>query len=655
MEGNHNCFPVVRVKRSLLAVDPSTWKQVADSDEASQRTLLKSLWEKNSCKVSLKDKEQLLWTRLRDIKAREIEKHCPDLKSFAKSFIAAAQSPASLLTTVADVAIQAMYTGQLLQDDMVQLLLIGKSDPDNSQPAEISLQLAFDLDTGSIYTQQRLSKIIKELPVELAGGGESRRIAASRRGIDALTGQDGELEDGCFPKVDLPAPSGKNTSRIGRKSFPLSSMFSDAGCNCRYGMTDAGVFPVARNNAIKLKEAIEEITSDARQGKTWDHVPSGHFSVQRGRKVEKKDLLIVYAEEMPNIDANVAMFFGSGPNTVGTQFHVDCQAICNAFDGVVKQRPNSKLQLFLIREMSKGQAQIALAESPRVQDVLDSARRWQQAGANIPNIDVLIPPNKMGKRDTCIASPVPPYPGQVVELLSHQWVRGGTSKQAVVGVGLGEVLWVMLRTEGKWESAVNRMLTMLLQRSSSLLIGVFGAKHVHSIDALSKYGESSRRWALRAASILGILLDALGQGKDTYMEKPAFQIGQVLALADTLHKDYCAVVRKGKMPNTLIGTALMRPAMDNPVGALADLAERILEYVRWAKTAPEPREDEKDDSKRIAVREARKTLRRYQPLATALGEQSVPDECSETMKAELLLGFLASPQDTQDNRKDGQE
>jgi hypothetical protein len=43
------------------------------------------------------------------------------------------------------------------------------------------------------------------------------------------------------------------------------------------------------------------------------------------------------------------------------------------------------------------------------------------------------------------------------------------------------------------------------------------------------------------------------------------------------------------------------------------------------------------------VLEARKRLRQYQPLAAKLGIAVLPTECTDIMKAQLLLGFLASP------------
>lgn len=155
------------------------------------------------------------------------------------------------------------------------------------------------------------------------------------------------------------------------------------------------------------------------------------------------------------------------------------------------------------------------------------------------------------------------------------------------------------------------------------------------------------------------------------MNNGPFQVGQVLALADTLHKDYCTVVRKGQLPNSLIGTALMRRALDNPAAAVAGLGERMIEYVRWAKTVDVPEgifktgsdgkqvETEESRRKRLPYLQAKKTLLRYESLSDKLGPTNLPTlptEANDIEKAQLLLGFLASPPaDSHQNGKDGNE
>jgi hypothetical protein len=205
------------------------------------------------------------------------------------------------------------------------------------------------------------------------------------------------------------------------------------------------------------------------------------------------------------------------------------------------------------------------------------------------------------------------------------------------------------------------MLNLLISRVGPLLIGVSSAKHAYGPrqaqgkhEPLSDYPRRSRETALRAVAVLGILLDAFESRKENYMKEVPYQVGQALALADTLHKDYCIVVRKGQMPNSLIGTSLMRRALDNPAGALADLSERMMEYIRWAKVVQVSQDWPQDDQRRIAINEARKKLRQYQPLAAELSACGLPTECNDVMKAQLLLGFLASPP-TEEQIDEGKE
>jgi len=206
------------------------------------------------------------------------------------------------------------------------------------------------------------------------------------------------------------------------------------------------------------------------------------------------------------------------------------------------------------------------------------------------------------------------------------------------------------------------MLNLLINRVGPLLIGLFSAKHAYGPRQTQRkhepffdYPRGSRESALRAVAVLGILLDALESRKEIYMKEAPYLIGQVLSLADTLHKDYCVVVRKGQMPNSLIGTSLMRRALDNPVGALADLSERMMEYIRWAKVVQVSQKWPQDDQGRIAVNEARKKLRQYQPLAERLGKLDLPTECNDVMKAQLLLGFLASSPNEEENAEGKEE
>lgn len=679
MEGNQNSFPVVRVQHPLLEVSVDVWQELGfhkhqsrrrTPDDAQRVKTLEEASQKGSvCLWSKRTHD--LWERLRDRKANELVNCAQQMNdqgqvvaALGERFVVAAQQPDTLLSSIGEVALARLKQGTLSAIDPVEQLLVGKGPPDaNGRRPTMTVQLAFDVSdpdrfSHPLYSEKIRILLRKHLPREPTWKRSHTQKNSETLGIDALTGEAAALERETLPKIGLPVYS-RRKQKIGRKPFPLSSMFSAARCNYRYGLTDANVFPVAKTHADRLKEALEFITADSRQGQTWEFVGSGRFKSAGGQQVEKPDVFIAYVEDSPGLDANTARYIGGGMGVDERRFEVDAAALVVALKGVVRQHPKSRLQLFAIREMSKGQAQVVLAESPTVQQVLSAAEQWVRAvKENVPPVRLCLKEELRDGEMKCVAwgQVFPPYPDQVVRLLSHQWARGGRQSSAVVGPGLGEVLDVMLRPEGKGEAAAQQMVGRLVQRLSPLLIGVFGAQHAYGPrkadkrhEPLFDYPRSSREAALRAVAVSAILLDALGHRKEQYMKNAPYQVGQVLALADTLHKDYCTVVRKGQLPNSLIGTALMRRALDNPAAAVADLGERMMEYVRWAKTAQTPQGKDKEQQ-RIAVNEARKKLRQYQPLAAALGAADLPIEVDEVAKAQLFLGFLASPPDEQQDQ-----
>lgn len=686
MEGNQNSFPVVRIQKPLLNIDRTheAWSKLGydergnrhrPPDDQSRLACLEDL-AKNIPIRSLEKKEiRKLWERLINRKAAELVECSKGhdqmrvVQLLGERFQRVERNPAVFIENIVRRALERGRQGRLKSIDAVEQLLVGKGPPDDKgKIPPVTVQIAFDIENNisqipPLYSEQILKLIIEHLPQT-----PSWEKKSGQTGIDALSGEHAELEEKNFPKVDLPVPSSRPGNRIGRKRFPISSMFSAARCNRRYGMTDAQVFPLARTRAMQLKEALEEITADDRREKTWQHVASGRFDNHNGRKLEKMDLLIAYVDEKPKLDEKIARYFGQGSSIMAAKFEEDAAAVCAALRGIVREKSHSRLNLFLIREVSRGQSQVVLAESPPVARVLEAAERWQKAVRdNVPEVRMDLPLQTIkGQRFPAVpgAKPLAPYPDQVVRLLSHQWVRDGSSakpkgggkpqepRHEVIGPGLGDVLALMLRMEGKWESAAKHMLDLLIRQTAPLLIGVFGAQHAYGPrkeqgkpEPIDDYPRSSRATALQAVAVFGILLDAFELRKENYMENAPFQVGQVLALADTLHKDYCVVVRKGQLPNSLIGTSLMRRALDSPAGALADLSERIIEYVRWAKTAQIVDSWSQNEKIAGAVNEARKKLRQYESLADKLGKCELPRETDDIMKAQLLLGFLASQPD----------
>ena len=657
-------FPVIKVNQPFLNLpaESTIWNDLGKSRHESDKLELlysayadatRRTWADAGWKWSNSlEKADLIVERLSG------DEQAASIVDLAKRFQKALQSEDAFISEIGNVVLNQLGTGRIGSLKTVQELLVGKGKDNHSKDKNISVLLILELDNdGSIHQKRLWESVADVLPTNLSA---TEREHKHRAAVSAFGG-DGDLLEEPFPQVKLP---------ILGAYFPLLSMASDADkakCNKRYGLTEYTVCPVTSAQSRRMHGALDWlVTRD--EGTTWRGVASGKFEIdpRTRKKREKKDLLIVFVDEKPELDAKTASYFGSGAEITEAKFEIDSKAVCDALDTIVQEHPRSKLNLFLIRKASDGQAQIALAESPSVKDVLEAAKRWQHAvQENTPIVTLYLQPGKRFDKkeipEVRDARPLAPYPDQIVRLLSHQWVRDGSSpkdargkprkaNQEVVGPGLGEVLALMLRMEGKWEPTARRMLDLLIHRVAPLLIGIFGAKHAYGPrqaqgkhEPFFDYPRGSRETALRAVAVLGILLDAFESRKENYMKEAPYQVGQVLALADTLHKDYCIVVRKRQLPNSLIGTSLMRRALDSPAGALADLSERMMEYVRWAKVVQVSNEWPQDDEKRIAVNEARKKLRQYQPLAERLGTCDLPTECNDVMKAQLLLGFLASP------------
>jgi hypothetical protein len=646
-------FPVLKVNQPLIILpeDSILWNELGRKNKESKQIDLLSKaiadgtyrsWTEAGWNWSVSlEKADLL------VKSLSESEHGESIVSLACRFQKALQSDNIFVSEICTGALTRIWTNRLNAIKTVQELLIGKGKDKYGKNKKISVLIVLELDKGgSVYRNEVRQSVADILPTNLSATKREHSHCSTE---SAFIGNGALLKEP-FPQVKLP---------VLNSTFPLMSMASDADkakCNKRYGLTGYTIFPVTLAQSMLMKGAIEWLVS-RNEGTTWRGVPSGKFD----KKKEKQDLLIVYVDKKPELDAKTASFFGSGPEIAEAQFEVDAKAVSDALNCVVQEYPNSKLNLFLIRKVSEGQIQIVLTEFPKVKDVLLRARNWQQAvWNNIPKISLYLPSGRDFKKNVIPeimnARPIVPYPDQVVRLLSNQWLRDG-SKQEVVGAGLGEVLNLMLRVEGKWELSARKILNLLILRLSPLLIGVFGAKHAYSKKQCKHgkhkpvytYPRESRRNALQAVAMFGILLDALGFRKEKYMKDAPYQVGQILALADTLHKDYCIVVRKGQLPNSLIGTSLMRRALDSPAGALADLSERIIEYVRWAKVTQIAHDWPQDDQRIIAVNEARKKLRQYEALAESVAACTLPTECNDVMKAQLLLGFLASAPDEEQN------
>lgn len=633
MEGNQNSFPVVRIKEPLLEVprDNTVWSQLGFDRQGKRKKSPDTKLCLSVLAEAVKDADlqyskkcEAAWKRLQG-KADELLAVANDaaehkaLAEFARRFRKAANAPKALLKSIAVCVLKNAQQARLDALDAVETLLVGKGPPDErGELPQMTIQLAFDLDNEHtfpqrLYGQQMQEQVKRILPAEHDTNGDPAHPAPAC----AFTGESQALQVTPFPKVKLP---------VLNKEFPLVSMFSEAECNKRYGLTDALIVPVSQTAARRMQDALSDIVEAKRKGKTWRGVANGRFE----KKKELFDLLIVYVDGKPDIDAHIADLFGTDARQQQKQFEVDAQAVCKALDGIEREQPGSKLNLFLLRKASEGQAHVVVAESPLVKEIINAASWWQQAAANVPEITLPPLPGEKGEKATQ-GKPNTPYPDQVVRLLAEEWITNGRRSIKVRGIGLGEVLEIMLRKPG-WEMASQRMLALTVQRIAPLFLGISGANHAGDAKRWKDYPLQSRQIALQAMSVLGLLLAASERWKEEYMSGTAFLVGRLLSLADTLHREYCTHVRDGNIPPQLIGNALMPAAAERPQDALDRLRERMMIYKAWA-----------DKGTGDKYRLAKWAVSQMGQVCSQLAELALPTETGQAFRAELFLGYMARP------------
>ena len=220
-----------------------------------------------------------------------------------------------------------------------------------------------------------------------------------------------------------------------------------------------------------------------------------------------------------------------------------------------------------------------------------------------------------------------PFPIEVVWCLNTVWQRQGMHAEQARGFSIEDGLNLLLDSGLRQQAIAGLALGTLTRNAASLLLAMGQAHHQDMVHlAPTKYGKQ----ALLIPSILGLLLAKAGSMKGVFMHQPHFLVGRLLSLADQLHEQYCQKVRKGSVPPQLVGNALMSAALEQPTQALAMLSQRILPYQAWAKS-----------SQREEARQAKFFLGEMGRLSQELATYPLPTTCDDKAKAEMLLGYLA--------------
>ncbi len=495
-----------------------------------------------------------------------------------------------------------------------------KQDKNANQP--VYLDVANMDHNSKPVAHQDTSEAINRMMVQHRESEEEAR--ADQSIVDAF-GSRGSLQN------KYPAPKIAKLGDV--KLFSVNT--KEISALNRYGLKGSQQFPASTQVIQKMSNVLLYLGDEGREeGITWKSVPGN--LVNKGKN--KNDLLIAYLEKSPDFPEELADFLaGEAPSFGDDDFAAYTQPVLQALDAKLDTEPNEKVRLLALCSLDKARKQISLHRQFRVQDIVRAARDWKTGATNAPPVSIWFY-NKKEKKNVWKPHLVP-YPLDLTSVINRVWSsdsKSGFSPSFQRAVTTSDAYDVFF-ADGPISASKTRLcFSLLLHRMSPVLARLGTVKTSGQWTDLSDLV----RWQCRKAiSLLGILLHQLEHLKDHFMEDSTYQIGRLLALADSLHFQYCKWVRTsddkrrtGKVdaPSELIGNSLFNFALDNPIVALARLAERIRPYKGWADTY------DGEDAKLVHW-----LVRQMGECERHLDATELPVRMEDIHKAQLLLGYLA--------------
>ena len=447
---------------------------------------------------------------------------------------------------------------------------------------------------------------------------------------DAYTGND------CVIPNKFPEPK---LAILGNTKL-FSNNTAEAACFFRYGLGDTETFKVSWETVKKMSGTLFTLAGDdlaltalggrPSLGKTCRSIP--------GNRSGKQDLLVAYLENEPNASDPFVELFGNKADTYDIpDFAASVKPVLDALEGRVAANPNQLIHLIAISAVDQGNKQLSLNRNFTVSEVLHAAKAWQKGAANCP-------PVRMPFFDKHTKKVVPktrtmPSPLEMAIVLNKVWSsssEGGFKADFHRILSVSDAYDIFLAPDPIKNAKTQFAFQMVLTRMRD----VFAAAGKLKVTSDFKVLNEPTRWqVLKAVALIGIFLRQLDQQHEVFMKESIYQVGRLLALADSLHFQYCKWVRTSEekqkkhevdAPSELLGNALFNTALDGPIVALARLAERIRPYKGWADTYSG------EDAGLVHW-----FVRQMAECEKQVDLNCLPQHMQDVHKAQLLLGYLA--------------
>ena len=488
-----------------------------------------------------------------------------------------------------------------------------KQDKNANQP--VYLDLAEPDSSFKRVAHAETSALINDALLKADTSATVAATDESSTGVDAYTGEAVKLQD------KFPSPKIAELGNL--KLFSVNT--NEVRALRRYGLEGAKAFPISAALAQRMNDALLYLASEDKRGISCRAIPSA--------QPDKRDLLIAYIEGELEFREQVAEMFGGEANAFSdADFAAIALPIIEMLEGKVAANPNLSVRLLSFCSIDKGRKQISLNRRLRVVDVIRAARDWQAGARNVPEVSVWFY-DKITKQSV-FREHTTPCPLELASTVNRVWstdAKAGFSSSFQRALSVSDAYDIFMAESPQAQQKTEVALGLLVRRMTLVLAGLGAVKTTREWTGLS----DTVRWqSLKSVALFGILLRQLEQHKETFMHESITELGRLLALADSLHLQYCKHVRKGKSPSQLIGNALFNTALEQPVFALARLAERLTPYQAWARTF-------QSNDPEAGVGLVKYFLGEIAACTADIKLEQLPAKMSDGDKAKLMLGYLA--------------
>lgn len=465
---------------------------------------------------------------------------------------------------------------------------------------------------------------------------------ATRQALVKLLNQRDKLDYSGVEYIHSPLSGTRQAALINKYPNPnlpllgltyLYSKKEDIPCLRRYGESGIQAYRIGREESNAMNNALAFLTAPERKGKTW--------IAANDCNRDKPNLLLAYLADDPCNDALLAQVMAdpgayetkaARSDELETFFEALCQQVLGSTEGLLQKNPDSKVNLIMLESLDPGRKQVAYEKFLPLKQVKENLLTWKQASANTPPLSPYL-------RDKNMIGPKCPGPNNIIRLSKINYSRSDQvqfNKQSFTS--LSEVYHLYMPQAGftsKDNIFIVNFLDKTLTASGRLLadVGQFLKVDYNLLSSTKK--NTLLGSAKPAVSLISILLWYLGIRKENYMKNFPFNLGQLLQLADDLHKQYCKFVRNkgreaGGYPPRFIGGEMLPIALQDPIEGLNRLDERMRIYIDWAKTTTGDRTGSVEDF-----------LKQIGEVSYKIANESFPKEYGPAERAQLFLGYLA--------------